>query len=351
MDLPLEHEYPNPGRLLPGLLPNPTYNVDDPVFWAALQPAIQLASDILTISFNLPFNDAVRSVRRGQNLWRGVRPTGMVDPPHIADNPLEGQETSNQEKYDWLMYNSKRIQISFMAPKVGYAKMGSAVTYPAPSKSGAIVMLINPSLIWVLLDSAATPAQRAHCAFAMGTRLAHEMQHAAYRMEQFTLPEPQRMLNEAFYRPLRAQPPEWVPELGMAFEKQVVGGFCRPGSGADDVLRQGFLTACEDFPNRHIAHNRGGVNVAEHSNDPFVSAHSFPFPLLSPRSDFCLFSSLFSILLPEADCEIYIALLLDTCIPDCRLLQDRLLGEHGPQIQDTSCETSKNYESCRHGFR
>ncbi|KAI7775330.1 hypothetical protein LA080_007047 [Diaporthe eres] len=275
MDLPLEHEYPNPGRLLPGLLPNPTYNVDDPVFWAALQPAIQLASDILTISFNLPFNDAVRSVRRGQNLWRGVRPTGMVDPPHIADNPREGQETSRQEKYDWLMYNSKRVQISFMAPKVGYAKMGSAVTYPAPSKLGAIVMLINPSLIWVLLDSAATPAQRAHCAFAMGTRLAHEMQHAAYRMEQLTLPGPQRMLNEAFYRPARGQPPEWVPELGMAFERQVVGGFCRPGSGADDVLRQGFLTACEDFPNRHIAHNRGGVNVAEHSNDPF---HSYLTP-------------------------------------------------------------------------
>ncbi|KAG6365740.1 hypothetical protein INS49_007351 [Diaporthe citri] len=244
MDLPLEHEYPNPGRLLPGLLPNPTYNVDDPVFWAALQPAIQLASDILSISFNLPFNDA-------------------------------GHQTSAQEKNDWLLYNSKRMQISFMAPKVGYAKMGSAVTYPAPSGSGAIVMLINPSLIWVLLDSAATPAQRAHCAFAMGSRMAHEMQHAAYRMEQFALPKPQRMLNEAFYRPIRSQPPEWVPELGMAFEKQVLGGFCRPGSGADDVLRQGFLTACEDFPNRHIAHSRGGVNVAEHQNDPF---HSYLTP-------------------------------------------------------------------------
>lgn len=345
MDLPLEHEYPNPGRLLPGLLPNPTYNVDDPVFWAALQPAIQLASDILSISFNLPFNDAVRSVRRGQNLWRGVRPTGMVDPPHIADNPLEGQGTSPQEKYDWLTRNSKRVQISFMAPKVGYAKMGSAVTYPAPKNTGAIVMLINPSLLWVLLDSEATPAQRAHCAFAMGSRMAHEMQHAAYRMEQFTLPEPQRMLNEAFYRPARNQQPEWVAELGMAFEKQVLGGFCRPGSGADDVLRQGFLTACEDFPNRHIAHNRGGVNVAEHQNDPFVSTHSSPSPILGPWSDTCLFSYLFSFLLQQADFESCIALLLNTCFSDCRLLQAQLLAADGGKISDTGCAASKKSES------
>lgn len=273
MDLPLEHENPNPGRLLPGLSPNPTYNVDDPVFWEALQPAVQLASDILKTSFNLPFNDAVRSVRRGQNIWQGAKATGQVDQPHIADNPLSGQGTSVQEKSNWLMYNSKRIQISFMAPKVGYAKMGSAVTYPAPSDSGSIVILINPSLIWVLLDSEATPAQRAHCAFAMGTRLAHEMQHAIYRMEQFTLPREERMLNEAFYRPVRDGPTEWVAEFGMAWEKQVIGGFCRPGSGADDVLRQGFLTACEDFPNRLIAHNRGGVNLDDHKDEPFVSIH------------------------------------------------------------------------------
>lgn len=287
MDLPLAHEYPNPGRLLPDLLPNPTYNVDDPVFWAALQPAIQLASDILEISCNLPFNDAVRSVRRGQNLWRGARPTGQVDPPHIADNPPAGQRSSALQVYDWLAAHSKRVQISFMAPKVGYAKMGTAVTYAAPSDSGAIVMLINPSLLWVLLDSAATPAQRAHCAFAMGTRLAHEMQHAAYRAEQLMLPKAQRMLNEAFYRPVAGQPPEWVAEFGMAFEKLLVGGFCRTGSGADDVLRQGFMTACEDFPNRHIAHSRGGVNVADHQTEPFVSTHSsllLPFLGSSVRS-------------------------------------------------------------------
>lgn len=303
MDLPLAHEYPNPGRLLPDLLPNPTYNVDDPVFWAALQPAIQLASDILEISCNLPFNDAVRSVRRGQNLWRGARPTGQVDPPHIADNPPAGQRSSALQVYDWLAAHSKRVQISFMAPKVGYAKMGTAVTYAAPSDSGAIVMLINPSLLWVLLDSAATPAQRAHCAFAMGTRLAHEMQHAAYRAEQLMLPKAQRMLNEAFYRPVAGQPPEWVAEFGMAFEKLLVGGFCRTGSGADDVLRQGFMTACEDFPNRHIAHSRGGVNVADHQTEPFVRLTLLSSFLISLPSEVCLVRPLFVILWPPADCE------------------------------------------------
>lgn len=244
--------------------------MDDPVFWAVLQPSIQLASDILKLSFNLPFNDAVRSVRKGQNLWRGARATRSIDPPHIADNPADGQQSSPEQISQWLEERSRLVQISFLAPKIGLSKMGSAVTYPRP-ELGLITVLINPSLLWALLDSATSRAQRAHCAFALGTRLAHEMQHAVFRMEQFALPQPQQLFNEAYYRPVRGRPPQWVAEFGIAYETLLLGGFCRPGSGSDDVLRQGFMTACEDFPNRLMAHSCGGVNLSDHDNEPFVS--------------------------------------------------------------------------------
>lgn len=259
------------------------------MFWDALKPSIQLASDIFRVSLNHPFLDAIMAVQKGQNIWQGVRTTPMEDQPHTADTRPEDAQLPYHALMEHLNSQSKRVQISFMAPRVGLARPGTAVTYSPDGAAGAVNVLLNPNLAWALLDAAASDAQRAHCAFALGTRLAREMAHAVFRAEQVVRqPAPLRLFDEPFYRAVRGGgTPEWVAEVGVSYEGIFLGGFVRPGSGADDVLHQGFMTSCEDFPNRLITHSRGGVNVQDHDGEPFVGSTSVsPDPSLFTLSRF-----------------------------------------------------------------
>jgi cytochrome b involved in lipid metabolism len=218
-----------------------------------------------------------------------VQAEGLEMPPVLAKNntpPLR----SEQQLLDTLAQFAEKIVITFMPPEMP-GELGSSYGITSkmfdPNLKGAcndwdfVISMINPEIIWPLLEQDESSSSKAQAALIFAVTLAHEMIHAIYKVKNMLVPRADIHIDEPFYAPPGTDPKDsaWICELGVSWEQSIMGGTlveCPPKRGLVGASGGSLFTCSTEDPNWSIWRAYGiGLDVAAHEFDTW-NGYSFP---------------------------------------------------------------------------
>lgn len=205
---------------------------------------------------------------------------------------------SEQQLLDILEQYAEKVLITFMAPgtpgDLG-ASYGITSKMVDPNLSGRdaqfVLTMLNPTIIWPLLDQNGTANSKAQAALLFAQTLAHEMIHAIYKTKNILVPTGDRHRDEPLYAPPGTEPADsaWIAELGISWENIIIGGVvseCPNALGRIGSTGGGIFSIAAEAPNWHVwqLYERG-VDAAGHEYESWYEYTIPPFVAVSYCSD------------------------------------------------------------------